>query len=102
MQTEYTPAPWKAIQDGNWFVVAENALICSTDSNDAADKANAKLIATAPELLQAVANLPDVLRKAAEVLEMYANRIGATNALNPKLNWYADKIEAAINKATAL
>lgn len=63
-------------------------------------KANVALISAAPELLEASINLPKWLREAAASLEAYANRNGGTNALTPKLEWYADKIDAAITKAT--
>lgn len=109
MSTKHTPGPWETEPSlrGNINVFKpkpgtenDSWQICTVYPLNLTEDANAKLIKASPDLLQSVDNLPDLLRKAAEVLEIYANRTGDTNALNPKLNWYADKIEAAIKKAT--
>lgn len=54
-----------------------------------------KLVEQNKELLEALENLPKWLEQAAEALEAFSNKNGGTNALTPKLNWYANKIREA-------
>jgi hypothetical protein len=113
LETKHTPGPWKlgikyrnlhdsTVQPIDAHGIVNLAHIFITDKDREECEANAALITAAPDLLNAVDNLPKWLREAAEALEAYANRNGATNVLYPKLNWYADKIEAATEKALGL
>lgn len=49
-------------------------------------------------LLDAIENLSHWLNRAANSLEAFSNEKGGINALTPKLKWYAEKIEEAIQK----
>lgn len=60
--TKHTPAPWHTGGNGNRIVYGEDGLaICSCitycSNEPSADKANADLIATAPELLEVIEHL---------------------------------------------
>ena len=48
-------------------------------------------------LEDALKGLSDILEKAASSLEIQANQNGCTNALTPKLNWYAERIKEALS-----
>jgi len=63
METKHTPAPWKISEDGqgNPFITnpKEWGMICSITTREQNHEANAKLIASAPELLEALIKLND-------------------------------------------
>lgn len=49
-------------------------------------------------LKDSVRGLPTVLRQAAKILERKANENGGRSLLTPKLNWYAEQIENAMEE----
>lgn len=59
----YTPGPWRTYRDKNQRVsqiMSNNGRICTIHPSDANGEANARLIAAAPELLEAL----EICRKA--------------------------------------
>ena len=52
MNTKHTPAPW--VYNGRVITANDGYPICSSVRNNSEMKANAKLIAAAPELLEAL------------------------------------------------
>jgi len=83
METKHTPGPWKIVRDASDFiqgVEVDSGWICDTQFNSIPScEANAKLIAAAPDLLEA---LQEVIK------------ISDRN----HIAW--DKAKAAIQKAT--
>jgi hypothetical protein len=61
MTAQHTPGPWEWRGDeGGWFLVPGVLAICNTDGtpgDDVIDRANARLIAAAPDLLAALEGL---------------------------------------------
>ncbi len=60
MSTKHTPGKWEICESG-WFVISETAHICQMmgSRRDKEKKANARLIAAAPELLEALKRIRD-------------------------------------------
>jgi len=90
-QVKHTPGPWAAISMNNraskywWSISGMDGLgdvVCNTPNNNASDEANAKLIAAAPELLEALQQLR---------IDLNSNMIETARK----------RIEEAIKKATA-
>lgn len=82
METKHTPAPWK--QDGLYIDAPDGSLIATVNSEDSIENEfNGKLIAAAPELLEA-------LKECLERLEM------DYPADNPRIT----QAKKAIKKAT--
>ncbi|TXH13689.1 MAG: hypothetical protein E6R03_10880 [Hyphomicrobiaceae bacterium] len=64
MKTQHTPGPWCSVRDGFRFTIGDsktgntttlhNYLVAEIHDNSLQAEANARLIATAPELLQAL------------------------------------------------
>lgn len=110
-KTSYTPGPWRyspqVIPTYGFYIQTVDMSHKDSFIGDVGGglqqpqviEANAKLIAAAPELLEAVEGLPGWLGSAADALDAKAKRAGALSALSPKLRWYADKVGAAIAKA---
>lgn len=87
-KAQHSPGPWKL--NGPMTVESQDCWVCTTDSGDVndgdQDKANALLIAAAPELL--------------EMLQLAAKEIAALNSLRGvKGSRVYDKVCAAIAKA---
>lgn len=78
MKTKYTPAPWTVLpsEDGKYYIrirgvklgcrykianVLSSSLIGVLEDEDAVTRANARLIAAAPELLEALEELCDAM-----------------------------------------
>ena len=73
MNTKHTPAPWAVTNKGS-FVVTKHATICRLFGRDDSDypnsEANAKLIAAAPELLEALQDLTWLIEQGAMIEEI--------------------------------
>jgi len=90
LNTKHTPGPWHT---GGVNLISvygcdgiQLAVITDRDGATPADKANAKLIAAAPDLLEACTRAMNIIEAEHEACSMYTAHI--------------DIIEAAINKAT--
>ncbi len=90
---KFTPGPWEA-HDTGVFAGRDCIAVCDTDNaTDAVYRANAHMMAAAPELLASLV----------EVREMLWGRPDITGRLRPLMGFaeqaIADRAQAAINKA---
>jgi len=97
--SEHTPGPWFIYKDEHEFVILQNrpvknaTAIAIVYSDDKPDEANARLIAAAPELLEALKKAREYVAK---VNGSIAGAIGHENTIvKPDL----DLIDATISKA---
>ncbi len=65
MTNQHTPGPWTVREDKDeWAIIgSEPSWVCGINRRNHSAKANARLIATAPELLAALETLADETRK---------------------------------------
>lgn len=65
MSTKYTPAPWRVHHSHGWLVVEDDNeemfVQVKKGIGSEKDRANAYLIAAAPELLEALQNLANIM-----------------------------------------
>lgn len=99
MSAKHTPGPWEACKVGDYgdydgqclVVLGDDMRVAVTLGSDKTAKANASLIAAAPDLL-------DALR---EIADDYAGRFDmASPSTNPGMKYVVSQARAAIAKAT--
>lgn len=117
MSTKHTPGPWSAYNKfsgltlSNWRVSEGNSTpgigigvaIMSGNRSDEIEQANARLIAAAPELLEALTELLDFAIEANNRIPSPGTRedLAAGFGCNPFMVAQFKKARAAIAKATA-
>lgn len=90
-ETKHTEGEWEVTPMGNVIHVESGRVICSTQSNFKEDMENAKLIASAPELLE-------LLKEVHRLLPKLDATIDALSYMALKA-WHK-RTEKAIDKAT--
>lgn len=104
MSAQHTPGPWELIHFGGPQIghKATGEAVCTMwgDENDPADQfhANARLIAAAPELYDALIFASPIVREAQEALCGQGD-VCADHDGNDLLHLLRDKIDAALAKA---
>lgn len=85
-KAKHTPGPWESINGYIFPIKGEKICIMTAMGSKGSEReANARLIAAAPELLEALQSIIE---------------IGKRNTENPKYDGYYDAARAAIAKAT--
>jgi len=101
----YTPGPWKVSEIVEPMVYPEDGKtpICLISGMFHAEtkRANARLIAAAPELLEALVKLIG-LTKNTDDLRLIARVLGGTSESAEKYIQYADEVDIAIEQARAI
>ncbi len=108
-QTQHTPGPWEVATDGATVLAGqfdEFVADCQSDGYNAEsaydqDRANARLIAAAPELLEACRNSLNALwaKGANHTGEQYPNEEDVTRYLSPQDKKLFVELKQAIAKA---
>jgi len=93
-KTEHTPGPWRTVGNkaGSWSVLSGNICLAVLARKDCLEwnEANARLIAAAPELLEALQNLQPLVKR---YLVLNINAAAWKSAF--------EKLEEAVSKATS-
>lgn len=77
---KHTPGPWQAVDDyGTWEIESASSAIATVNHNRPQHEANARIIAAAPELLEA-------LQSSTAALMDFQREAGGVGIL-PKLDW---------------
>jgi hypothetical protein len=109
MRTTHTPGQWYVIASGNQVYSDVNGYVKIADvnqfkgslaENDKTGEANARLIAAAPELLEAVLHLPKHLIEVADILTNHAAKNGTASVYDKVLKLVAADLQTIIAKAT--